>query len=92
MPYYLSTHGPKDRDKQIKEWTSIGAYIKKIDPFEHLVTIHPTDNGRLQVSDASLLDFNMLQAGHSGYPSVENAMKLIDEDRQREPKNACHHE
>ena len=85
MPYYLSTNGPKDRDKQIKAWTEIGAYIKQIDPFEHLVTIHPTDNGRQQVCDTSLLDFNMLQAGHSGYTSVENAMRLITSDKQESP-------
>lgn len=85
MPYYLSTNGPKDRDRQIKEWTSIGEYIKEIDPFGHLTTIHPTNSGRLQVSDTSLLDFNMLQAGHSGYPSVENAMRLIEEDQHNQP-------
>ena len=85
MPYYLSTNGPKDRDKQIKAWTSIGTYIKKTDPFENLITIHPTDSGRTQVSHSSVLDFNMLQAGHSGYPSVENAMRLIDEDKKIQP-------
>jgi len=85
MPYYLSTNGPRDRDSQIKHWTNIGQYIKQIDPFGHLITIHPTDTGRTQISDESLLDFNMLQAGHSGYPSVENAMRLIDEDKKIYP-------
>jgi len=85
MPYYLSTNGQRDRDRQIKSWTNIGNYIKKIDPFHHLVTIHPTDSSRTQVSDELLLDFTMLQAGHSGYPSVENAMRLINEDNKIQP-------
>ena len=85
MPYYLSTNGPKERDKQIKIWTKIGHYIQTIDPFSHLITMHPTDSGRTQVLDDTLLDFNMLQAGHSGYPSVENAMRLITEDKQIDP-------
>jgi hypothetical protein len=85
MPYYLSTNGPRDRDRQIKNWTKTGHYIKDIDPFHRIVTMDPTDSGRKQISDESLLDFNMLQAGHSGYASVENAMRLIDEDRQSQP-------
>jgi len=85
MPYYLSTNGSNDRDKQIKAWTSVGEYIKKVDPFANLITIHPTDSGRLQVSDTSVLNFNMLQAGHSGYSSVENAMRLIATDKEIKP-------
>ncbi len=79
MPYYLSKSGPKDREIQIKKWTKIGFYIKEIDPFKRPITIHPTDSSITQLTDISILDFCMLQAGHNGYSSIDNGIQLLEQ-------------
>jgi hypothetical protein len=77
MPYYLSTNGPEERDRQISLWTDITRYIRTTDPFNNLITIHPTDTSTTQVLDPSVLDFAMLQAGHQGYESISRALDMI---------------
>jgi hypothetical protein len=64
------------------DWTGISAFIKKQDPFGRLLTIHPTQNGREQVNDESLLDLDMLQTGHGSFntllPSASQVKKALD--------------
>jgi hypothetical protein len=86
MPYYLSETKEEDRDAQKKGWTEIAEYVREVDPFRHPVTIHPTNIGRDQVEDPSLLDFDMLQTGHSDRKSVANHLRSIRESMGREPR------
>ena len=86
MPFYLSENGPKAQKKQIALWTKLTRYIKQTDPYKRPLTIHPTDTSTTQLSDTSLLDFNMIQAGHGGYPSISNAVRLIGQERKTYPK------
>lgn len=85
MPYYLSPDKEQDRDFQIAGWTEIGRYVRQIDPYQRLITIHPTQVGRDQVEDDSILDFNMLQTGHDGYRSVPNTIATITKEYHRKP-------
>jgi len=85
MPHYLSNNGPKDKEKQIQGWSAIGEYIKSIDPFHRLLTIHPTEIGKEQVLNPSLLNINMLQAGHNGYESVSHAVRLVYNEKNKKP-------
>lgn len=85
MPYYLSKDKDSDIKRQKKGWTNIGKYIRKIDPFNRLLTIHPTEIGRDQLTDDSILDFNMIQSGHNGYESVINTVKLLQQESKRVP-------
>jgi hypothetical protein len=85
MPYYLSEHKQQDEVTQKDGWTELGRYVHAIDPYQRLVTIHPTSVGRDQVEDESLIDLNMLQTGHDGYFSVPNSVKKIQEQHQRQP-------
>ena len=62
MPYYLSKDRKADIALQKQGWTELGNYVHSIDPYRHIVTIH---NGRSEVLDPSMLDFDMLQTGSS---------------------------
>lgn len=48
-----------------KTWTEIARYARSIDPYHRLVTMHPHSSGRRAVTDETVLDFDMLQTGHS---------------------------
>ena len=85
MPYYLSQSRTEDMYALHEGWTRLAHYIKSIEPFGNLVTIHPTEIGRDQLQDPSVLDFNLIQAGHEGYKSINNAHKLIAQERHKEP-------
>jgi hypothetical protein len=86
MPYYLSATKDADRDFQKKGWTELARYVREIDPYHHPITIHPTDAARNQVTDPSLLDFDMLQTGHGDRQSIPNTVTRITEAYQRKPR------
>ena len=86
MPYYLSKTPEQDKEKQIKGWTEIVHFIRACDPFKRLITIHPTEVGRDQITQPELLDFEMLQAGHNGYKSITRGTKLLHQAMKRVPK------
>lgn len=85
MPYYLSTGKAHDRDVQVAGWTELARYLRQVDPYHHPITIHPTQVGRDQVLDDSLLDINMLQTGHGGEGSLKNTVAAITREVARTP-------
>ena len=46
-----------------------GKYVHSIDPYGHVVSIH---NGRSEVEDPAVLDYDMLQTGHGDRTSIPN--------------------
>ncbi len=86
MPYYLSKKREEDKALQRSGWTEIARYVRAIDPYHHPVTIHPTQVGRDQLEDPTLLDIDMLQTGHGDRESVPNTVKTITDCLGREPK------
>jgi hypothetical protein len=86
MPYYLSEEKEADRALQINGWTEMGRYLRQVDPYHHPITIHPTQVGRDQVTDDSLLDINMLQTGHGGMGSLKNTVKVVNQEVARRPE------
>lgn len=46
MPYYLSSAKEQDRQFQKKGWREIGAYLRAMDPYHRIVTIHPCASSR----------------------------------------------
>jgi len=85
MPYYLSSEKEADRELQVRGWTEMGRYLRQVDPYHHPITIHPTQIGREQVTDDSVLDINMLQTGHGEMESLENTVRLVEQERARTP-------
>ncbi|MAG37117.1 MAG: hypothetical protein CL878_12850 [Dehalococcoidia bacterium] len=86
MPYYLSETREADEQAQRQGWTEVAAYVRQIDPYHNPLTIHPTQYGREQVDDPSLLDLDMLQTGHSGTDSIPNTVQSVVESLEREPQ------
>ena len=86
MAYYLSKTPQEDSEAQMKGWTEVMAYVGKIDEHHNLISIHPTQFGREQVTDPSLMDFEMLQTGHSDLESVAPTANTVIEAMRREPR------
>jgi len=85
MPYYLSQQRTEDMYALHEGWTRLAAYIRHIEPFGNLVTIHPTEVGREQLQDPTLIDFNLIQSGHNDYASIKRTIELIWQERDKEP-------
>ena len=83
MPYYLSKTPKEDVAAQEQGWTEISKYVHTIDPYRHPVTIH---NGRSEVEDPSVLDFDMLQTGHSDRKSIPNTENQITGAQLKTPR------
>lgn len=81
LPYYLVKGFPFEDAAQVKGWTEVARYLRRIDPFRRPVSVHPTGLGRLNArgvtEDIRVLDFDMLQTGHGDRaalgPTVEAA-------------------
>jgi hypothetical protein len=85
MPYYLSKEKDRDSENQKRGWTELGRYVRGVDPFHRLVTIHPSSNSRDTVLDPSVLDFEMLQTGHSDRSSIPNTIRQVTGSLARTP-------
>ena len=90
MMFYQDMGAISEKDHLVKsraDWTDIMTFIKTTDPFERLLTIHPTQNGHEQINDESLLALDMLQTGHSSFLSLVPTMKQVKKavDRKKLP-------
>ena len=83
MPYYLSKTKKEDVAAQKQGWTEVSKYVHSIDPYHHPVTIH---NGRSEVLDPAVLDFDMLQTGHSDRKSIPNTENQITGAQLKTPR------
>jgi hypothetical protein len=86
MPWYLSKTPKEDAAKQKTGWTEVMRYIREIDGYHNLISIHPTQFGRDQVEDDSLMDFEMLQTGHGDMESIPNIIDCVRKAVAREPR------
>lgn len=52
-------------------WTEIARYVRATDPYHHPLTVNEfTQPLDIPLQDESLTDFDQLQPGHSGWPSI----------------------
>jgi hypothetical protein len=86
MPYYLSKTKEQDAETQKHGLTELARYVHATDPHRHPITIHPSSTSRLCVDDASVLDFDMLQTGHSDRQSVPNTIETVNRSLAATPK------
>ena len=89
MHYYVGREEIEDEEARLERlrarWSELIRYIRATDAFSNPVTIHPTRYGHDQVDDPALLDVDMLQTGHSGYPTLSRTVDLLSESVAREP-------
>ena len=86
MPFYLSKTRDRDAEMQKQGWSEIARYVRETDPYHHPITVHPSRSARDSVNDAALLDFDMLQTGHSGRESVPNTIESVNHSLASSPK------
>jgi len=86
MPYYLSKNKEADSAAQKKAWTEIARYVRQIDPQQHCITIHPSATARDSVEDPAVLDFDMLQTGHSDRQSYPSTIDKVTGELSRSPR------
>lgn len=85
MAYYLSENRERDAQIQGEGWSDVMAYLRRIDGFHNLITVHPTEAGRDQVADPNLMDFEMLQTGHSDVETVGPTIRSVENAVARQP-------
>jgi Protein of unknown function (DUF4038)/Domain of unknown function (DUF5060) len=86
MPYYLSKTKEQDAEVQKHGLTDLARYVHSIDPHHHPITIHPSSAARECVDDPSVIDFDMLQTGHSDRASVPNTIETINRELAATPR------
>ena len=89
MNYYLLKDPQRSTDEWKRErqaeWSDLVRHIRALDPNKHPITIHPTPFGRQQVDDPAVLDFEMLQTGHSGFNSLANTLSSLEKSLDADP-------
>ena len=89
LPYYLAKGFPYDDRAQVRSWTEVTRYVREIDPFHRLITIHPTGIGRLSARNATddilLLDIDMLQTPHGQREAVPPTVRTVRESYADQP-------
>src|SRR5436190_13800794 len=89
LPWYLAKGFPYDDLAQVKSWTEVMRYVRELDPFHRLVTIHPTGINRLSArnatEDVSLLDIDMLQTPHGQREAMPPTVRTIRESYADKP-------
>ncbi len=85
MPYYLSANQKADVQFQKTGWTKMARYLRQIDPYQRPLTIHPSNSSRHTVDDPSVLDFDMLQTGHSDRGSLPWTIKTVQDSCRSTP-------
>jgi Protein of unknown function (DUF4038)/Domain of unknown function (DUF5060) len=86
MPYYLSKTKEQDAEVQKHGLTELARYVRSIDPHHHPITIHPSSAARACVDDPSVIDFDMLQTGHSDRASVPNTIETVNRELAATPR------
>ena len=64
-------------------WTDVARYVRATDPYHHPVTVHDAPPYDPPLQDDSLLDFDMFQPSHMGWPSIAIAVEELDVYRAR---------
>ncbi|HOK56446.1 MAG TPA: DUF4038 domain-containing protein [bacterium] len=84
MPFYLSETSEEDKNLQRNGWKEVIKYIKKIDPYKNPVTVHPGSFTREVEGYSEILDFDVLQTGHSD-DSIKNTVYRVKQSYEAEP-------
>lgn len=86
MAWYLSEQKVQDSQGLKIGWTEVAKYVRSIDAYSRLVTVHPARNARTSVNDPTLLDFDMLQTGHGDRTSLHNTVRAVAESYAATPR------
>ena len=79
--------------EQQKGWVEVTKHLRSIDPYKHLVTVHPSPAGDESASfssrdifeDSDLFDIDLLQTGHYGRRVLEFTLQKVQESLNSKP-------
>ena len=76
--------------RQVAMWTEVAAYLKRIDPFRRMLTVHPaTDRPVLEgvdpLGNMDLLDCFLIQGGHNEYRALAQSLDQLRYYRSIDP-------
>jgi hypothetical protein len=88
LTYYVDAPGKADLATQVRGWTEVARQNRATDPYRRLLTVHPGPNsGRFRpVEDMALLDFVLLQPGHSDWETLPGALEHQERARRDFPR------
>lgn len=86
MPWYLATDKVEEQRWLRDGWTEICSRFRKLNTFKRLFSLHSSSDGSDQLNDYSLIDFEMIQAGHSMHHSINTGIRYIREALARRPE------
>ncbi len=86
MPFYGSPRAAEDAAFQKKGWTEVIRSIRATDPFHRLITLHPTQAARDNVTDPTVLDFDMHQTGHASENEIGKMARQMRSAYEAPPK------
>ncbi len=83
LPWYQVKDFPYDDRQQAKAWTEVMRYIRNVDPFHRVLTVHPTGLHRLSsrnvTDNPGLLDLDLLQTPHGTRGIVPDTVRNVRE-------------
>jgi hypothetical protein len=86
MPAYDSPRREEESRELKAGWTEVARYLRRVDPYNHPVTAHPSrPDSREMLDDESLVDVDMLQTGHR-YESLEPTVRCVRECVAKRPR------
>jgi hypothetical protein len=87
MPYYTSQTPDDDARRQREEWARVLEYVREINVWGHLVTVHPKygSSAKAEAIDPAQLDFDMLQTGHNFLQALPRTLNMLRDSRASQP-------
>lgn len=88
LTYYIDTPGKVSLPVQVNGWTEVARHLREIDPYRRLLTVHPGpgSGGFRPIADMTLLDFILLQPGHSDWETLPIALEHLARARREFPR------
>jgi hypothetical protein len=92
LPFYLNIStetGRADTERAQVEWTEVGRYLKKTDPFCRPISMQSWKSGHSAqrgLRDSGILDFDSLHMGHGDRDSAVRCIHVVRELRDAQPR------
>ena len=88
LVYYVAKEKRVELGTQVAGWTEVARYLRALDPAKRLLTVHPgPGSGRFRpIADMALLDFVLLQPGHSDWETLPQALEHLARARRDFPR------
>ena len=93
LPHYddaLGPDAPRLVTDLVARWDAIGRDLRRLDPYDNPVTLHPCPAFHHQattdiVADPELVDLVLMQTGHAAVQSLAPSLDALDRERWRQP-------